>query len=69
MCCLAKKHAENMETITYLLHLGQISGCLPVLDELCRRSISFVRSCLSHESYLIRFVANYIYAVVHARSH
>jgi len=28
--------------------------------------MSFVRSCLSHDSYLIRFVANY--AVMHDRS-
>jgi len=48
----------------FLLYL--ISGCLPVFDELCRRSMSFVRTCLSHDSYLIRFVANY--TVVHARS-
>jgi len=47
-----------------LLHL--ISGCLPVFNELCPRSMSFVRSSLSHDSFLIRFVANY--AVVHARS-
>jgi len=48
----------------FLLHL--ISGCLPVFNELCQRSMSFVRSCLAHDSYLIRFVANYV--VVHARS-
>jgi len=48
----------------FLLHL--ISGRLPVLNELCRRSMRFMRSWLSHDSYLIRFVANY--AVVHARS-
>jgi len=48
----------------FLLNL--ISGCLPVFNELCQRSMSFVRSCLSHDSYLIRFVDNY--AVVHARS-
>jgi len=36
-----------------------ISGRLPVFDELCRRSMNFVRSCLSHDSYLIRCVANY----------
>jgi len=47
----------------YLLHL--ISGCLPVFDELCRRSMSVVCSCLCHDYYLIRFVVNY--AVVHAR--
>jgi len=61
MCCLAKEHAENMETPSagalLLLHL--ISGCLPVFDKLCRRSMSFVRSCLFHDSNLIRFVANY----------
>jgi len=48
----------------FLFHL--VSGCLPMFDELCRRSMSFVCSCLSHDSYLIRFVANY--TIVHARS-
>jgi len=48
----------------YLFHL--ISDCLPVFDELCRRSVSFVRSYLAHDSYHIMFVANY--ALVHARS-
>jgi len=57
MCCLAKEHAENMETPS--------AGALlfvtfkRLFDELCRQSMSFVRSCLSHDSYLIRFVANY----------
>ena len=50
--------------IAICLHL--ISGCLPVFDELCRRSMNFVRSCLSHDSRIIQFVANY--AVMHARS-
>jgi len=68
MYCLAKEHAENIElpqqAHCFLLHL--IGGCLPVFDELYQQSMRFVRSCLSHDSYLIRFVANY--AVVHARS-
>jgi len=52
---------------SFLLHLiSALSGCLPVFDELCRRSMSVVRSGLSHDSNLIRFVANY--TVVHARS-
>jgi len=50
----------------FLLHL--ISGCLPVFDELCRRSMSFVRLCLYQDSYLIRFVANYAVVSLHARS-
>jgi len=43
-----------------------VTFSLPVFDELCRRSMNFVHSCLSHDSYLIRFVADY--AVVRARS-
>jgi len=68
MCCLAKERGEiwklPQQAHCFLLHL--ISGCLPVFDELCRRAMSFVHLCLSHDTYLIRCVANY--AVVHARS-
>jgi len=41
----------------FLLH--SMSGSLPVFDVLCRWSMSFVRSCISLDSYLIRFVANF----------
>jgi len=54
----------QMQAHFFLLHL--ISGCLSVFNKLFRRSRSFVCSCVSHDSYLIRFVANY--AVAHARS-
>jgi hypothetical protein len=33
-----------------------LGNCLPLLDEICRRSLNFIRSCLVHESHLIRFV-------------
>lgn len=37
--------------------LPMISDCLPVMDEICRRSLNFIRACLAHESPLVRFVA------------
>ena len=49
---------------SYLLHMS--SQCIPPFDEICRRSINFIRSCLSHDSSLVRHIAQY--AVNHARS-
>ena len=50
-----------------LLPLIPIIGqCLPIFDEICRRSLNFVRSCIAHESSLIRFIAQY--GVLYARS-
>jgi len=65
MCCLAKKLAENMETSSAgaLLFVTFNKRLLVRVRRLCQRSMSFVRSCLLIDSYLIRFVANY--AVVH----
>ena len=39
--------------------LPLICQCLPVFDELCRRSINFARSCVSHESKLTSQIASY----------
>ena len=44
-------------THTRLLHL--VGHCLPLFDEMCRRSLNFIRTCLSHDSTLISFVARY----------
>ena len=33
--------------------------CLPVLDEICRRSMNFVITCLSHPSSLVKYVAHH----------
>jgi len=39
--------------------------CLPLFDETCRRSINFIRSCLSNESSRDRHISQY--AVFHSR--
>jgi hypothetical protein len=42
-------------THCYLLPI--VGQCLPILNEICRRSLNFVRSRILHESYLVRFIA------------
>lgn len=49
----------NLPQSTHCYLLPLICHCLPVVDEICRRSINFVRACLSHESDLIRQIASY----------
>jgi len=44
-------------THRYLLPL--LGRCLPVLDEICRRSMNFVITCLSHTSSLVKYVAHH----------
>ena len=44
---------------THSILLPVVCHCIPVFDEFCRRSLNFIRSCTSHESALIRFIAYY----------
>ena len=44
-------------THSFLLPL--ISNILPFYDEICRRSINFLRLCFFHSSSLIRFIAHH----------
>ena len=56
----------NLPQSTHCYLLPLICNCLPVFDEICRRSINFARDCISHESNLIRQIASY--GIFHARS-
>jgi hypothetical protein len=42
---------------THSSFLPHICNCLPVLDELCRRFVNFVSSCVSHQCSVVRFVS------------
>jgi len=44
--------------------LPLICECIPLFDEICRRSINLIRTCALHDSLLMRSVAHYgaIYA-------
>ena len=56
----------NLPQSTHCYLLPLICNCLPVFDEICRRSINFARDCISHESNLIRQIESY--GIFHARS-
>ena len=36
-----------------------LSQCLPIFEEICRRSSNFIYSCVTNESNLVRSVAKY----------
>ena len=49
----------NMPPDTHCYILPLLCKCLPVYDEVCRRSVNFLRTCISHSSKVVRCVANY----------
>ncbi len=55
----AVRSVWNLPQTTHCYLLPLICDCLPVFDEICRRSINFARDCISHESSLIRQIASY----------
>ena len=50
---------------THNFLLPIISGCYPVFDEICRRSLNFIRSCISHPSKIVPFVT--LYGILYGR--
>jgi hypothetical protein len=61
-CTAWRRGVRSIWNLPYTTHcylLPLISQCLPVFDELCRRSINFARSCATHESQFIRQIASY----------
>ena len=62
----AVRSVWNLPQSTHCYLLPLICNCLPVFDEICKRSINFVRDCISHESSLIRQIASY--GIYYARS-
>ena len=47
----------NLPPRTHGILLPAVCQCIPIFDEICRRSLNFVRSCISHESALIQYIA------------
>jgi hypothetical protein len=62
LCVSWRKSLRRIWGLPYDSHcylLPLLSRCLPLLDEICRRSLNFINDCLSHGSHLVRAVANY----------
>ena len=59
LCIAWRKALRTVWRLPYRTHsflLPLISNVLPLFDEICRRSINFLRSCFFSCSHLIRFV-------------
>jgi len=60
---MAEKPAQNMGLIPFNSHCylrPLLSQCLPLLDEICRRSLNLIKACIYNGSSLVRAVTNFM---------
>ena len=61
-CTEWRKGLRRVWNLPYDAHceiVTGLSGGVSILDELCKRSLSFVAKCLRHSSGLIRFITSH----------
>jgi len=61
-CVAWRKSLRRVCGLPFQTHgvlLPLLSQCLPVLDEICRRSLNFIQSCIRHESAFIQGIASH----------
>jgi hypothetical protein len=69
ICIAWRKGSRRVWELPYNTHcffIPLLGNCLPLLDEICRRFLNFIRSCFVHKSNLIPLVA--ISAICYFRS-
>ena len=62
VCTAWRKGVRRLWDLPYMTHcylLPLLGHCLPVLDEICKRSMNFVSTCLSHTSSLVKYVTHH----------
>jgi hypothetical protein len=60
VCVAWRKSSRKIWYLPYCTHSNLspfISNCLPLFDKIYRRSLHFIRTCINHDSSLIRYVA------------
>jgi len=62
----ALRRIWNLPSFTHSRLLPLICDCLPLFDEICRRSLNVIHTCALHDSLLNRSVAQY--GAIYARS-
>ena len=68
LCIAWRKSLRRVWRLPYATHcylLPLLSQCLPLADEICKRSLNFIRICLCNSSRLVSAIANY--GVFHGR--
>ena len=61
-CVVWRKSLRRIWGLPHNTHcylLPMLSWCLPLFDEICRRSLNFINACTRNSSSLVRAVANY----------
>ena len=61
-CMAWHKALRRIWNLPYRTHchlLPLLCNCMPVLDEICKRSLKFLQTCLFHNTTLIRSVAQF----------
>jgi hypothetical protein len=62
LCVSWRQSLRRVWKLPYTTHcylLPLLSQCLPLEDEICRRSLNFIRECLCNRSRLVTAIANY----------
>jgi len=70
-CTAWRKGARRVWNIPPHAHcyiLPLLCKCRPAYDAVCRRSMNFLRTCVSHSTEVVRCVANYIVSCVRCDS-
>jgi hypothetical protein len=70
ICVAWRKSVRRIWSLPFNTHcelLRALGQCLPVLDEICKRCLRFLYSCVNHETTLIRSVA--INGIVYGRGY
>jgi hypothetical protein len=57
----------NIPPQTHCDLLPRLCNCYPLFDEFCSRSLKFARTCLNHQSSLVRFVSSH--SIFYARGY
>lgn len=62
LCVSWRKSLRRIWNLPFTSHgylLPLLSQCLPIFDEICRRSLNFIKVCICNGSSLVRAVTNY----------
>jgi len=63
LCVSCRKSLRRIWGLPFNFHcylLPLLSQCLPLLDEICRRSINFIKLCICNGSSFVRAVTNFM---------
>jgi len=67
LCCLVQKHTNRLSYNTHSEFLPILFDALPVFDVLCKRSLSFMHTCITSDCHIVKNIMSTRYALEHGR--